>query len=1014
MSVVTKEIQDQVSQLYIAFFGRAPEALGFAHWTQGLASGFYTPNTLAEQFGKSPEFESNYGGLTPTQQVERLYMNVLDRAGDPAGVAYWAAKVEAGLPFSEVAWEIVNTAFTGGPGVGEWDQALVANKVAVGVYFAATLASNDGALAKTAFNGVTDDPATVTAAEARLAQSSETSFTLTTGVDTASAQVFTGLVNGAAGNTFTPLDNLSGQKSDMSLNTLRLIDQGPAALATAAISPAGASLSGIGNLDIVGAGDVGTLSTAGALFAGVTNVTLGNAGTLVGYTASATQNVTATNTAQAANAVVYQGGNNLTITNTGVTTGTTTIGNTTAAAGDVILNVSNSTAATTTGAISITGGKTVTVTSSAGNAVNTTVTQSAVTVAGNASTTAVTVNQDATATASATVVGKTAGAVTITDVNSGSATAAGVINTVTLNNFGAATVNSGALSTLNLSGTATSAAVTLGALTTPSVTAFGLNLNGLTATGAVTVPTATTLNIDSSTKASTMGSLVAANAKSVNVAGDAKLTVSANTLTALTDVTVTNTAGFALGGAAINTGATFTGGAGNDAVVIATTTKAINMGAGDDKVTTTTGLVGTGGSVDAGEGFDTISMTGALAATASADAVFNSKFKNFNQLEVTAAGANTINLVGINGVNSVLTGAAGGALVLNGFNTNGTLTLNADVGAGAYTANVANAAFNPSDVFNIKLDKTGVLVAGSVTVADVETINISAPDAAAAGSAAAINTLTLVATSATSVNVSGNNGLTLTNAGNIKITNFDASGVVGNGTADTAANLAVTFVSANDTATATVTITGGAGDDVLTGGAAKDVIFGGAGNDLISGGAGNDTIDGGAGNDTIIGGAGADVLTGGAGNDVFLYAAVADSAASVAANTSVTFDTITDFTSAADKLNINAINTALTGAGAATAVTVTALTTAAGSIANTSIGTFADLAAAVTASGKLVASAAAGNINAYVIDLAGNTGALGTGKYLLLNNNDTALTANDVMIAWTGTSQAPVVTDFVI
>jgi S-layer protein len=56
----------------------------------------------------------------------------------------------------------------------------------------------------------------------------------------------------------------------------------------------------------------------------------------------------------------------------------------------------------------------------------------------------------------------------------------------------------------------------------------------------------------------------------------------------------------------------------------------------------------------------------------------------------------------------------------------------------------------------------------------------------------------------------------------VLITTFDASGVVGNGADDTAANLGVTFVSANVTAAATVTMTGGAGNDALTGSVATD------------------------------------------------------------------------------------------------------------------------------------------------------------------------------------------------
>ncbi len=80
------------------------------------------------------------------------------------------------------------------------------------------------------------------------------------------------------------------------------------------------------------------------------------------------------------------------------------------------------------------------------------------------------------------------------------------------------------------------------------------------------------------------------------------------------------------------------------------------------------------------------------------------------------------------------------------------------------------------------------------------------------------------------------------------------------------------------TGTSTITVFGGAGDDVLkaenttrtriNGGAGDDVLTGGGGTDTIEGEDGKDIIDGGAGNDDLYGGRGADELSGGAGNDL--------------------------------------------------------------------------------------------------------------------------------------------------
>src|SRR5215218_386661 len=60
-----------------------------------------------------------------------------------------------------------------------------------------------------------------------------------------------------------------------------------------------------------------------------------------------------------------------------------------------------------------------------------------------------------------------------------------------------------------------------------------------------------------------------------------------------------------------------------------------------------------------------------------------------------------------------------------------------------------------------------------------------------------------------------------------------------------------------------VTVDGGAGDDLLTGGAEDDQIIGGEGNDYLAGYGGNDDVDGGAGHDSLFGNGGNDVIRGG-------------------------------------------------------------------------------------------------------------------------------------------------------
>jgi len=83
-------------RLYFAFFDRAPDYDGLLYWTDQIRSGV-TLRQVAQQFVLSAEFQAAYGSLDDDGYVDLVYRNVLGREADADGSAYWSGQLRAGL-----------------------------------------------------------------------------------------------------------------------------------------------------------------------------------------------------------------------------------------------------------------------------------------------------------------------------------------------------------------------------------------------------------------------------------------------------------------------------------------------------------------------------------------------------------------------------------------------------------------------------------------------------------------------------------------------------------------------------------------------------------------------------------------------------------------------------------------------------------------------------------------------------------------------------------------------------
>ena len=306
--------------------------------------------------------------------------------------------------------------------------------------------------------------------------------------------------------------------------------------------------------------------------------------------------------------------------------------------------------------------------------------------------------------------------------------------------------------------------------------------------------------------------------ENVTVAGDGSVKLTGATKA---DINATDSTGGVTVDSALDNTAAFTGGAGNDTITLGASTQAHDMGAGDDTVELNGSALGTDGSVDGGDGEDTLVMSAGNATAMTAN-----NFKAFTNFEVLGlnGGTGTIQLDSFGDINQVtIAKALSGEVTIENMDSNGTLEFNAAAGQ-KITVNVTDAGEEGhiTDVLNVKLSAAeSIENAGKeLVVNDVETINIEADDADDDGDAA--HTLQLTADAAKTVKVTGDADLALSGT-------FAAGATI-----DISTNTADVTFTANtiDSSTVTdentlVTLKGFTdGDTIKIGGGTQDDVFG--------------------------------------------------------------------------------------------------------------------------------------------------------------------------------------------
>ncbi|WP_294878256.1 DUF4214 domain-containing protein, partial [Sulfurimonas sp. RIFOXYB12_FULL_35_9] len=150
-----------LSELYTAYFNRAPDAAGLAYWLNELDNDVMDFGSIASNWAnEQQEFTDTYGeDADSSVLITQVYANVLGRSPDTAGATYWAAELASGnIQMDQFVLAIVNgaKASTGSTS----DAALLNNKAQVGIAMA-DAGINDLAFAAQVIATVTADSSTV-------------------------------------------------------------------------------------------------------------------------------------------------------------------------------------------------------------------------------------------------------------------------------------------------------------------------------------------------------------------------------------------------------------------------------------------------------------------------------------------------------------------------------------------------------------------------------------------------------------------------------------------------------------------------------------------------------------------------------------------------------------------------------------------------------------------------------------------------------------------------------------
>jgi len=156
----TLTLEQQIQLVYVGLLERGADSDGLAYWIKDIQSGFTIEKLRENVVNSQPEYLKDLGLLTRAKLVPRFYQNLFSRTPptDDTGLAYWLSGGGATVKIDKLVLALIN-------GAGCTDAKTLVNKATVATYYTNNYTTYVKAEAIEAVANVDSTDASVTAAK---------------------------------------------------------------------------------------------------------------------------------------------------------------------------------------------------------------------------------------------------------------------------------------------------------------------------------------------------------------------------------------------------------------------------------------------------------------------------------------------------------------------------------------------------------------------------------------------------------------------------------------------------------------------------------------------------------------------------------------------------------------------------------------------------------------------------------------------------------------------------------